>query len=414
MFKVLVGLTLCSALAFPSVAAERTPEAEAVFENLKRIPQEGKFVYSWCHPWREDSPAAAELKGGFSDELGRHPVLYFTDFYFVTDATKSAEKIRTSRACLLAMVKKAWTVYRAVPVFSWHPENPYVLQAKDGWHKKNAPFRYRHAIKGYPQEHRYVVHEILTEKGFARDWYDTRLVEIVDFLSALKDAQGVAIPAVVRLFHECEDDWQWWGSGSVSAEDYKALFRMTVTDLRKRTGGGKNLLFAYSPDRYWHSAVDPTKPTDFLYRYPGDDVVDILGFDDYSIGEGKNEEEIKKIFDNAVRHMRMVAACAREKGKATGLFETGVLGPTGKKTKRDDTYDLLFRAMTSPGATLGFINTWGGGYTRPESDAGRACWKRFTQHAETLTYESGFDLVCGFREPAEKTASDSETEGTHP
>lgn len=50
-----------AAVGFLTAAfAGRTPEAEAVFENLKRLPQEGKFVYSWCHPWQEDSPAAAE------------------------------------------------------------------------------------------------------------------------------------------------------------------------------------------------------------------------------------------------------------------------------------------------------------------------------------------------------------------
>lgn len=396
-------VTLAVVMAFmPSVLAKtttgpRTSEAAAVFDNLRRLPDKGMFVYSWCHPWNENSPKAAELKGGFAEELGRHPVLYFTDFYFVTDATKSVEKRQSSRAILTAMVKKAWKDYRAVPVFSWHPENPYVLKLPEDekvW-ERNAPYRYRYASKGYPQEHRYVVREILSGKGFAHDWYIERLKEIGDFLANLKDERGVAIPAVVRLFHECEDDWSWWGSGSVSAEDYKTLFRAMVARLRKRTDG--NLLFAYSPDRYWNSAVCPTKPTDFLYRYPGDDVVDILGFDDYSIGNGKDDEEAKQIFDGVVRRMRMLADCARAKGKATGLFETGVLGATGKKTKCDDTYDLIFRAMTSSGARLGFVNTWGGGYTKPESAKGQVLWKRFAHRPEVLTYESGFNLVDGFR-----------------
>lgn len=397
-----VSLLLLSACA-ESAAPVRTPEAQAVLRNLREAPERGQFYYGWCHPWVENSPAyrimtpqgpkpkaldIETLGAGFGrSNISRNPCLYFTDFYFVTDATKPAAKIAESRASLTAMVRAAWKYHRAVPVFSWHVENPYTPAGwKDPRHGA-APYRYRYSCEGYPQEHRYVIAEILAGHSFARTWYDDGLERIAAFLRDLTDENGRLIPVVVRLFHECEDDWQWWGRGSVSAEDYREIFRYTVGRLRALTGGGANLLFAYSPDRYWKTLGNPSSPLDFLYRYPGDDVVDIIGHDDYSLGANKKTEWAEKALAHSIEQSRMVSSFAQAHGKAAGLFETGVQGA------RDDAYDYIFRLMTASGVKYGFICTWGGAYSRPETEAGRACWRKFAARSEVLTVESGASLV---------------------
>lgn len=381
----------------------RTPAAAAVLRNLRAVAEKGSFYYAWSHPWGEDSPAFrvatsdgprpkpvadVDLSHGFGHaDIGRTPCLYFTDFYFVTDATKAAEQVAASRASLTAMVRAAWARYRSVPVFSWHPENPY---APRGWKDPKygaAPYRYRYSSAGYPQEHRYVVSEILRGDKFPRTWYEASLARIAGFLNDLKDESGVAIPAVVRLFHECEDDWQWWGRNSVSAADYREFFRYTVGRLRALTDGGANLLFAYSPDRYWKTLGRPSSAVDFLYRYPGDDVVDIVGHDDYSLGHERDFWKCEQELSDSIGRLRMVSAFASVRGKAVGLFETGVKGA------RDDAYDYIFRAMTAPGVKCGFLCTWGGAYSRPDTEAGRASWRRFVTHPNVLTVESGMSLV---------------------
>jgi len=232
-----------------------------------------------------------------------------------------------------------------------------------------------------------VVAEILRGDDFARTWCESSLARIAGFLGELKDESGAPIPAVVRLFHECEDDWQWWGRGSVSAADYRELFRYTVDRLRALTGGGANLLFAYSPDRYWKTLGEPSSAADFLHRYPGDDVVDIVGHDDYSLGKAKDAEACEKALAASIAQIRQVGAFASARGKAAGLFETGVKGA------RDDAYDYILRAMTAQGVQYGFLCTWGGIYSRPETEPGRACWRRFAAHPSVLTVESGASLV---------------------
>ena len=394
---------LMAQFGFFSGMGERTPEAAAVLRNLRAAPERGQFFYAWCHPWQENNPAyhlktpngpvpktldAEGLGKGFGgSNIGRTPCLYFSDFYFVTDSTKPVARVAESRASLTAMVRAAWKAYRSVPVFSWHAENPHM--PKDWKHpsKGVAPYRYRYSCEGYPQEHRYVIAEILRGDTFARTWYDESLARIASFLGDLKDDEGRQIPAIIRLFHECEDDWQWWGRGSVSATDYRAIFRYTVERLRALTGGGRNLLFAYSPDRYWKTLGDATSSADFLYRYPGDDVVDLIGHDDYSLGASQKKELAEKELEHSIGQIRMVSDFAVSRGKAAGLFETGVKGA------RDDAYDYIFRAMTAPGAKYGFVCTWGGAYSRPETEEGRACWRKFAGRPEVLTVESGESLV---------------------
>ncbi|HRR33484.1 MAG TPA: glycosyl hydrolase [Kiritimatiellia bacterium] len=398
--------------------AERSDRTEGLFRQLRDIRRKGRFVYSWTHPWPEaaqefrvmtengpvpKAPDDSDFVGGFARKFGCNPVMYFTDFYFVTGTWQTPERYAETRASLLGMIRKAWRMYQAVPVFSWHVENPYVPA---GWRDVkygDAPYRYRYASPGYPAEHARVIREILSGQGKTcgsgrsngttgtpyatpRAWYDARLDDIASFLKELKDEEAKPIPAVVRLFHECEVDWHWWGGKSALTREYIMLFRYTVNRLRESAGGGRDLLFAYSTDRYWKTATSADGAGDFLYRYPGDDVVDIVGFDDYSIGTG-NDDEVAKRLASTIEKMKMVSAFAVAHGKASGLFETGVRGA------RDDAYDWIFAAMTAPGVAFGFVNTWGGGYTMPETEAGIACWKRFLARPEVVTYGADVRLV---------------------
>ena len=66
--KLIGGTTvLFSALGAAALtnqaAAPRTPQTQAVVENLRRIADAGQFVYSWTHPWQETDPAFRAADG---------------------------------------------------------------------------------------------------------------------------------------------------------------------------------------------------------------------------------------------------------------------------------------------------------------------------------------------------------------
>jgi len=380
---------VAAAFAGLSASAALTPEAAAFYERLKSVADEGRFFYSFDAPW-SNRYDLGDL--GICREAGRVPQLYFLEFYYVAGTWRQPDEYAANRRRLTQTVKDAYAQYGSVPVFSWHPENPYAVREKIS-PTNNAyafPYRYRHATEGYPQEHRYVIREILDGVDFPSRWYDARLKEIASFLKGLIDAKGRPIPTVVRLYHECEDDWHWWGRESVSVADYIAFWRMTVTRLRELTTGGQNLLFLYSPDRYWNKIGEPGKRNyDLLSRYAGDEFVDIIGFDDYTIGKlpsakmiaaGTNAVEyMEGRWQETVRKFRLMSDESKRRGKPCGLVETGF----NNGMAEDCCTAWVLRALKAEGVRLSFVNTWSGN-TVPEAPKGLADWKHFVHDPSVI------------------------------
>ncbi len=99
------------------------------------------------------------------------------------------------------------------------------------------------------------------------------LTKVADFLNSLKMADGVKVPVLFRPWHEHTGSWFWWGEKLCTPDEYKALWHMTVDSLR--THGVDNALYAYSP------GSEPKDTAEYLKRYPGDDIIDLIGFDTY-------------------------------------------------------------------------------------------------------------------------------------
>ena len=406
----------------------RAPEAENVLETLRKVGDSRKYIVAWTHPWLEGCDACAErtpdggwrakpldrteLNGYVNGRTGKDPFLYSTDFYCCLGTWENQAIYARNMANMEGFIKKAYDLWGSVPIFSWHIENPYATAAgvKDKM-ARGCPYRYRYSCASYPQEHKYVLREIVTGTGGVcgggrsnaaeeagaetfpnpKAWYDAQLDKVCAFLKRLTDRNGRPIPVVVRPFHECEDDWSWWGGNSSTYEDYIAAFRYTVDEIRRRTGL-ESLLFLYSPDRYWNTEDD------FMCRYPGDDVVDLIGFDDYSVGTvprewtGDAEEGVNVSLEGTIRRMRIVSDIARRHGKVAGLMETGVeyFEGTGLSEKSVSAYELIRKAMTAEGVSFAFFNTWGGANTVPKSDYGKKAWQAFLDRPESLTAGKGY------------------------
>jgi mannan endo-1,4-beta-mannosidase len=120
---------------------------------------------------------------------------------------------------------------------------------------------------------------------------------------------GTHVPIVFRPFHEHTGSWFWWGGSNVTAEEYIQLWRFTVEYLRD-VKGVHNLLYAYSPDKF-------QSLEEYLEYYPGDEYVDILGVDDYSIGRPGGDVE------TTAWRLRTVTRLAAERNKVAAMTETG-------------------------------------------------------------------------------------------
>lgn len=176
-----------------------------------------------------------------------------------------------------------------VNALSWHTRNP--LTGGDAWDTACDE----------------VVGSV-SEGGAACDAYRVWLDRTADYLLSLRTADGECIPVIFRPYHEMTGGWFWWGAGHCSDQQYIALWRQTIDYLRSR--GVHNILTAYS-------AADFDDEESFARRYPGDDYVDIVGFDIYQYGSSEEFLEQMKIKSGVAR------AFADSHGKIWAVCECG-------------------------------------------------------------------------------------------
>jgi len=200
----------------------------------------------------------------------------------------------------------------------------WVRQAHAGGSVVTVSWHASHLPTGGPTWTRVETIPDLLPGGSHAQAFTAALDRLADFLADLTDDAGRPIPVVFRPYHEHNGEWFWWGRGFNREADFVALWRQTVEHLRDRRGL-HHLLYAISPDR---SRIDIGRfDEDYLYGYPGDDYVDILGVDDYwDFGHEQNPATQEQQHADLVTTLTRVAQLAQERGKPAVLAEVGTLG----------------------------------------------------------------------------------------
>jgi hypothetical protein len=182
-----------------------------------------------------------------------------------------------------------------VITISWHLNNP--LTGKTAWQPAAG-----------------TVASILPG-GEKHELYKSWLDKIAVFLGSLKGSHHESIPVILRLFHELNGNWFWWGGKNCTAEESKQLWRFTISYLRDNKKL-HNLLYAYNTDRFGSGEA-------YLEKYPGDDWIDILGFDIYQRNAGPKQSDFLAEFD---RTLFLLDSIAQKKSKVPALTEFGYNG----------------------------------------------------------------------------------------
>lgn len=196
-----------------------------------------------------------------------------------------------------------------VTTISWHEYSP--LSGKDSWADTKDTVN--------------KTVEAIIPGGTHHEVYKEHLDKVARFLNSLTTENGTLVPVIFRPLHENTGSWFWWGEKHCSEMEYKTLFQFTVQYL-KEEHQLHHLLYCYSPSGDFNSEAD------YLKRYPGDDFVDILGFDQYSIKTSDKSGE------GAVLRMGILADMATERNKLYAFSETG---DYGLKTENWFTQHLL-------------------------------------------------------------------------
>lgn len=305
LFTLAIGSLLISACGglgqkaqqTTEVGIKRTTETANLLANLKQLPQQG-FLFGH----HDDTCYGINADGtGWEFEEGRSDVQSVCGDYpgiisFDLGELELGGEVSLDRVPFDKIRQEIINQYQrgGMSSISWHLRNPKT--GGDSWDISDTT----------------VVRSILPN-GELHDKFLGWLSTMADFLNSLQTAEGVKVPVLFRPWHEHTGSWFWWGQKLCSADEYKALWRMTVEQLALK--GVDNCLYAYSP------GTEPQNEAQYLERYPGDDIIDIIGFDTYQ-GHNNREMYLKGI----QRMLTTIEKIGKERNKVIAVTETGFEG----------------------------------------------------------------------------------------
>lgn len=180
-----------------------------------------------------------------------------------------------------------------INTISWHLDNPYTGGSSWDTSAKDS-----------------VVASILPD-GKEHPKFTAWLDTLVTFFGSLTTEDGTKIPILFRPWHEHTGSWFWWGKDHCTTEQYKELWVMTHSYLKLK--GVNNILYAYSPG-------GGASAEEYMERYPGDEYVDLLGFDYYQLNGTAGTQSYKDVMDST---LVFLTKYGKEHDKPIAVTETG-------------------------------------------------------------------------------------------
>lgn len=287
VFVLAGGMLAC---ASQSKTPERTNEAHKVLAILKEIPSKG-FMFG-----HHDDPVYGIGWDGDNDRsdvksvCGDYPAVMSFDLGRIElggDKNLDNVLIERLRHEIIAQHERGGMVS-----LSWHVDNP--MTGKDSWDVSDSTV-VTSVLPGGVNHQKFI------------GWMNT----VADFMNSLTGKNGKKVPVIFRPWHEHTGSWFWWGQALCSTDEYKALWRMTYELMQKK--GVNHLLYTYSP------GTEPNNTAEYLERYPGDDIIDLIGFDTYQFDR---QDYLK----NMEKALTILTEVGRAHDKPIAVTETGYEG----------------------------------------------------------------------------------------
>lgn len=296
-----------------------TAETKALYSNLWRIQEKGTMFGHHDDLLYGRNWITQAGRSDIKDVCGDYPAVFSVDFAEIMDDRSTTSTLNNDRARVIKEARERGEVITAC----CHLNNP--LTGGDSWdNSKNT-----------------VAKEILTEGSATNVKFNSWLDKLAVFANNLKDNNGKVIPIVFRPFHEHTQAWSWWGSSATTQEEFINLWKYTI-DYLKNKKQVHSFIYAISPQLDSQGTVDS-----FLFRWPGDNYVDFLGWDSY---HGTNTAAFST-------NLRNLATLSQQKLKPCGVTETGVEGIV-KNGAPYDTYWTNEISVPLTGKKVSMVVMW--------------------------------------------------------
>jgi mannan endo-1,4-beta-mannosidase len=274
---------------------QATPETRALFVNLRTLARSHVLFghqddLAYGHDWIGEA-GRSDVK----ETSGSYPAMYGWDISRIEhDSAVNIDGVPFDG--IRRWVAEGYGRGAAITL-SWHMDN--MTTGGNAWDTTSS------------------VHDMLPG-GRLNGRYKLWLDRFAAFVSSLRargrDGGETLVPVIFRPFHENTGSWFWWGATHTSPAEYRQLWSFTERYLQNEKGV-HNLLFAYSPNAGGASGVEH-----YMEFYPGDSLVDVLGYDEYYRPPSSGEPDPVAAMS---AHLRWLVTTAEAHRKIPALTETG-------------------------------------------------------------------------------------------
>lgn len=300
-----------------------TPETVNLFLNLHELSKNHilfghQHATEYGHGWFGDSN-----RSDVKSVTGSHPAVIGVDFSGLSGRPDSL--IEKTKKSLRKSIADTYD-RGGVTTIAWHFSNP-ISGGGFYWQDSVSLPAVKYIIPG--KEH--------------HEKYKSILQGIAAFVNSVEGSDRKKVPMIFRPFHEFDGDWFWWGKAHCTGEEFKTLWRFTISYLRDSLRV-HNLIYAFSPDNKFNSREQ------FLERYPGDEWVDMVGMDNY----GDFGRDGRYNLEAGIKKLKIVSDYARSTGKLAAFTETGLesIPNTSWWT------ETLLKALKSENMQLCYVLVW--------------------------------------------------------
>ncbi|MEO8405280.1 MAG: glycosyl hydrolase [Chitinophagaceae bacterium] len=304
------------------IDAKATKETKALYKNLHRLSKDHilfghQHATEYGHGWYGDAD-----RSDVKSVTGSHPAVIGADFSGLSGRPDA--EIEKTKASLIKSISDTYD-RGGITTVAWHFINPASAGGFYWNDSVSVP-----AVK------------MIVPGGIYHEKYKAILATIAGVAKSVRGKNGTLAPMIFRPYHEFDGDWFWWGYSHCTTDEFKSLWRFTVTYLRDSLGV-HNFIYAFSPDCRFDSEEK------YLERYPGDEWVDMVGVDNYA-DWGRDRYDI----ETGVKKLKIVSDYAKKKGKLAAFTETG-LESIPNKTWWTET---LLKALKTEGLRLTYVLVW--------------------------------------------------------
>lgn len=291
--------------------------------RLQAAADAGKFYYGhqddlmYGHTWHLEGETQDLAKSDVYDVCGEYPGILGYDLGEIEYGGPC--NLDGNYFTNMRLSAQQFHARGGIVTLSWHTRNP--LTGGDAWDVSNN-----------------TVVESVLPGGQKHELFMQWLCIAADYV------QSLDIPVIFRPWHENTGSWFWWGAGLCTPEQYKQLWIMTY-DYFVKERGINNLVWVYSPG----SVKDARE---YMLTYPGDDYVDVMGFDTYDNSPG--------FIERMHRQMDIIGALSQEHGKLMVVSETGQEGIT------DPCWWTEQLLPAVEGYPVAYVLTWRNAWDKPE------------------------------------------------